>query len=355
MTDLDPGGGPLRATARGGARSTAAVPIVRAAHLLVYVEVLREAGAPVGRALARSRLPGWIEELPDAYVSLPLAFDWIVGCSREATVMELGFRAARRAGIGTFGRALREAVLAGTTGFARVTTAARLATRENSALDMRIRREGANVRIVCEVVGYRDDPGLGLAEWLNLEALVSIVQSAAGRDWRPIEMTFVAPSPPSTAALEAYGGTRILWGQRHGSILAPAAVLARPCARSGRDAGFADSDEAWDFAASLRSAIRPYLGDGHPGLGLAAEIAGTSRRTLQRRLADCGRSYSDLVQEARFERARDLLADPGLKIIDVAFAAGYENPQHFSRAFRRLAGVTPTAYRSGLSGSAPAA
>jgi AraC-like DNA-binding protein len=350
MTDSSPALGPLRAT--GGARSAAAIPLVRAAHLLLYVEVLREAGAPVGPALARSRLPGWIEEQPDAYISLPLVFDWIVGCSREATVMELGFLAARRAGIGSLSRAMREAVLAGPTGFARVTAAARMARRENSALDVRLRREGANVRIVCDLAGFRGDAGLGYAEWLNLQALVSIVRSAAGPDWRPIEMTFVAPSPPSAAAIEAYGGARIRWGRPHGSILAPAAVLARPCAPSAPAAAPGDAGEAWDFAASLRSAIRPYLGDGHPCLGLAAEIAGTSRRTLQRRLADCGRSWSDLVQEARFEVARDLLADPGLKVIDVAFAAGYENPQHFSRAFRRLAGVTPTAWRRDLLGAA---
>ena len=350
MTDSGPGRGPLRATA--GARPAPPIPLIRAAHLLVYVDVLREAGAPVGRDLARSRLPGWIEEQPDAYVSLPLVFDWIVGCRREATVMELGFLAARRAGIGTVSRAMREAVLAGPTGFARVAAAARLARRENSALDVRLRREGANARIVCELTGFRGNAGLGLAEWLNLQALVSIVQSVAGPGWCPIEMTFVAPSPPPDAALEAYGGARILWGQPHGSILVPAAVLARPCPPSGRVAAPGDAGEAWDFAASLRSAIRPYLGDGHPDLGLAAAIAGTSRRTLQRRLADCGRSWSDLVQEARFEVARDLLADPGRKIIDVAFAAGYENPQHFSRAFRRIAGVTPTDWRNDLAGAA---
>ncbi len=34
-----------------------------------------------------------------------------------------------------------------------------------------------------------------------------------------------------------------------------------------------------------------------------------------------------------------------MKVIDVAFMAGYESPQHFTRAFRRFTGVTPTAYR----------
>ena len=317
---------------------------------------MRDIGVPVARELARSRLPGWIEAMPDAYVSIPFALDFIARC-RDAPAIELGFLAARRASLATFSHAVRTAILAAPTGSARVAALARMARRENSAVRVHVRREGADVRIVADLVGFRDDPSVGFVEWLNLQALVSVVRSAAGPAWCPSEMTFVSRSRPSEAALEAYGDTRLLVGQPQTSIVVPAAVLARRCPVPG-GAGhrpLAEPGEAWDFAEALRTAIRPYLGDGYPDLALAAEIAGLSRRTLQRRLAASGRSYSDLVQEARFDIARDLLADPGRKVIDVALAAGYESPQHFTRAFRRLSGITPTAYRSGLEPSRRAA
>ena len=98
----------------------------------------------------------------------------------------------------------------------------------------------------------------------------------------------------------------------------------------------------------LRALIRPYLAQGHPPLSLVAEIVGMSERTLQRRLAQSGTSYSDSVQQARFSIASDLLADSDLNIADIAFAAGYENAPHFSRAFKRLTGMTPRDYRCGL-------
>ncbi len=82
-----------------------------------------------------------------------------------------------------------------------------------------------------------------------------------------------------------------------------------------------------------------------PRSGLAAEIAGLSKRTLQRELARRGQTYSDVVRAARFDAACKLLGDPGVKIIDVAFETGYAHPQHFSRAFRQLAGMSPRAYR----------
>ena len=91
----------------------------------------------------------------------------------------------------------------------------------------------------------------------------------------------------------------------------------------------------------VRAIIRPYLSQGHPHMSLVAEIAGMSERTLQRRLAQSGSTYSKIVQEARFSIASELLADPHLNITDIAFAAGYDNTPHFSRAFKRLTGMRP--------------
>ncbi|UHD17620.1 AraC family transcriptional regulator [Thiocapsa bogorovii] len=70
-----------------------------------------------------------------------------------------------------------------------------------------------------------------------------------------------------------------------------------------------------------------------------------SERILQRRLAQSGSTYSQVVQGARFSIASDLMADSDLDITDIAFAACYDNAPHFSRAFKRLTGMTPRDYR----------
>ncbi len=102
---------------------------------------------------------------------------------------------------------------------------------------------------------------------------------------------------------------------------------------------------AWEFASLLRMLIQPYLNQGRPDVAFAAELAGISTRTLQRRLALCGSSYSQILQEARFQLACMRLGDPALKVIDVAMMVGYGCPQHFTRAFRRFGGITPSEYR----------
>lgn len=107
-----------------------------------------------------------------------------------------------------------------------------------------------------------------------------------------------------------------------------------------------DGQSAWEFVSLLRMMVQPYLNEGRIDIAFAAEMAGISTRTLQRRLKLSGSSYSQIVQEARFELARTRLDDSGMKVIDVATMVGYESPQHFTRAFRRYTGVTPSQYRN---------
>lgn len=76
-----------------------------------------------------------------------------------------------------------------------------------------------------------------------------------------------------------------------------------------------------------------------------AELSGMSVRNLQRKLASAGLTYSELLDRARLEIAVELLKGTTDKIIDIAFAAGYSDPAHFSRAFRRMAGTTPRNFR----------
>jgi len=327
--------------------------ITRAAYLHVYLDVLRDVGVPVERELARSPLPGWIEEMPDAYVSIPVAIDWVARCGRDIEPMELGFLAARRETLDTTGSSFRRTLLDAPTGLARMRTFLRAAHGEDSSLTTRAWREGDEIRLVCETARF-DTPGDCLAEWLNLQLMVEVMRSAAGPRWCPLEMTFVSAGQPSDAAREAYPDARILTGRPHTSILVDAGLLAGPCLERVRGpAGpVADEGAEWSLASALRAVVRPYLGDGHPNLALVAEILGLSQRTLQRRLQACGRTFSEVVQQARFELARELLSDPAVKVVDVAIMAGYENPQHFSRAFRRMTGVTPTAYRRTVAGTA---
>jgi AraC-like DNA-binding protein len=69
-------------------------------------------------------------------------------------------------------------------------------------------------------------------------------------------------------------------------------------------------------------------------------------RTLNRRLQAEGKSFRELVNEARFETARQLLAGTRMDITDIALALGYAGPSGFTHAFQRWSGVAPSEWRT---------
>ncbi len=71
-----------------------------------------------------------------------------------------------------------------------------------------------------------------------------------------------------------------------------------------------------------------------------------SERTLRRRLGQQSTSFTELRDEARFERARDLLKHSAKPIQEIADLVGYADARAFRRAFKRWTGMLPTAYRS---------
>lgn len=98
---------------------------------------------------------------------------------------------------------------------------------------------------------------------------------------------------------------------------------------------------------ALRARLRDALAQGRADAARMAELLGVSERTLQRRLTETGRSFSDVVEDFRHEEAVRLLAMPGLPLVEVAGRLGYAEQTSFTRAFRRWTGVTPGAWRDG--------
>ncbi|THF73442.1 response regulator transcription factor [Cohnella fermenti] len=63
----------------------------------------------------------------------------------------------------------------------------------------------------------------------------------------------------------------------------------------------------------------------------------------------------DYVSRIRIEEAKRLLAATDLKRYEVSYKVGYQSPEHFSRMFKRLTGISPADYRKDVRGNQPEA
>lgn len=60
---------------------------------------------------------------------------------------------------------------------------------------------------------------------------------------------------------------------------------------------------------------------------------------------ETGKTAKEFIKLKLFSTAKELLLDPSRSVSQIAYALGFEYPQHFMRFFKRYAGVTPGEWR----------
>jgi AraC-like DNA-binding protein len=100
------------------------------------------------------------------------------------------------------------------------------------------------------------------------------------------------------------------------------------------------------LSGRVRRMMVEHLGETTLTPETAARALAVSRRTLNRRLADEGTSFRNILDDVRREFACALLQDRSLSIADVSLFLEYSEPAAFNRSFRRWTGQTPRAFRS---------
>ena len=64
-----------------------------------------------------------------------------------------------------------------------------------------------------------------------------------------------------------------------------------------------------------------------------------------------GQNFSEILNTIRIEKAKELLKDPSLRIGDIAEEVGFLDVAHFSRVFKKQAGISANEYRNTKLGS----
>ena len=60
---------------------------------------------------------------------------------------------------------------------------------------------------------------------------------------------------------------------------------------------------------------------------------------------ETGQTVGEYLTKVRVDKAKELLRDPQYKFYDICYAIGYTDPSYFSKLFKKVTGVTPSAYR----------
>ncbi|MGO4738993.1 helix-turn-helix domain-containing protein [Bosea sp. 2KB_26] len=324
------------------------IPLTRGQFLLPFVGILDEMGAPTHSLLEKFRLPSSLEEKSDFYLPLLPVLRFAATAGRTQGIEDFGFLATQRLHFSHLRERTRALIAHSPTLLVALRHACRWASREDTILSMWIEHHDDHARVCSRLAGTNGLLNLEYAQWIQNIFPIYIIRQFAGPDWMPTTIAFETRYTPGPATRSSWPNVRFLSGQHAAWISLPISHLSLSNRSTGSSAAphdHADGPSAFDIVDLLKLMLPAYLDERTPALAEVAEMAGVSARTFQRKLSHVGLTYSDILDTVRYENAARLLRDTDCRIIEVAFSSGYTDPAHFSRAFRRIAGVTPRQFR----------
>ena len=326
----------------------ATIHLTRCQHLRPFVDILNGLGAPTASLLAKFCLPTSLEEKSNHYVPILRAIDFAEFAQRSQGIEDFGFHAARLLRFDHLSEKTRNLIGRSPTLLVALQQTCKWASLEDSNLSNWLERHGDHVRICSRLAGTGGLQHLEHSQWLQNIFPIYVVRQFAGPEWAPATIAFQAHYSPTPACQSFWPNSRFLYGQEASWIDVPISFLALPN-RTNENLPRLKEEEvehsSYEIVDVLKLMLPSYLDERLPVLAEIAEMASVSTRSLQRKLSDAGITYSGLLDTVRFENARTLLQNTDSRIIEIAFASGYTDPAHFTRAFRRFAGVTPGQFR----------
>jgi AraC-like DNA-binding protein len=328
---------------------TAVVPSIRSGVLAPILRWMVQRGLPVEDKLHEASLSAWIAEDADRFAPILNSVDLLRSLGRTEgpdVFCRIG-ASTRFSEVGAIG----DIALAQPTPRLALHAIVDFMPRHSTHERIAVEDTPGGVRLV-------DSWGLAFdAEALHfvqqyVAALAQAICAATAAEAPLFSRVAIAPHPTAGIAhLHPWFGHVEAATTPHLVIDIPARVADARIRRTaggspGAAADLSDADGARDLVASLRWTINAMMGARSISIEDVASAAGTSVRTLQRRLTAHDVRFSDLLDETRRDAALRLLGREAMTVGEVAARLGYANASALSRAMRRWTGETPQEVRA---------
>lgn len=325
---------------------------LRLAGVIVVPGLLREAGLDPDPILAEAGLDGNTLDDPERLIPAARLGKLLELCVERTGWEDFALRAGMRGGLQTLGLIGELARHASTVGQALQEIVLNLHLHDRTGV--------ARLEVIAETVvfGYATyapgTPGTRHIVTASIAIATNILRELCGPGFALAEVRLPVREPRDPGPYRRFFRAPVRFNAEEPLVVFPARWLAVPLVHS--DAGrrkqlhrqlaalVGVSDD--DLRAQLKRLLRVMLvHEGGSEDQVAAHFA-LHRRTLNRRLHALGATFHGLVEESRFEIARQLLNDTDMSAVQVAAVLDYADASAFTRAFKRWTGMTPLEWRA---------
>ncbi len=154
--------------------------------------------------------------------------------------------------------------------------------------------------------------------------------------------------PVSPQVEEAYFGTRVMTRPQYESMVQLLTIFAGHLSLVANQVAVGQENAEMPMITRAKAFIKTNQTE-DLSLGQVAKAVHTSTFYFCKMFKKAtGLNFTEYLSRVRVEKAKNLLLNPNLRVSEIAFEVGFQSLTHFNRVFRRVAGHSPTAYRSKL-------
>jgi AraC-like DNA-binding protein len=325
--------------------------LIRAACLTHYSDVARSVGIDPARMLKSVGLPSKGLTDPDIRIPSGSVRRLLEASAAMAEIDDFGLRLAERGGLSNIGPVALVAREQPTVGAA-LEALGRYIHIHNESVRLRIERHSDAVVIAPMLLLGRPVPARQSAELL-VGVAYRILSAFLGSGWRPLDVHFAHPAPRNRATYRRFFNCNVAFGAEFDAIICPAMDMDRPMAAANASmARYAQSyveaiaGRSSTIEGKVREMIAALLPTGRCSLDRVAQHLGCDGRTVQRWLAESGKSFSEILDAQRAEMVVRLIEDKGRSLPAVAELLGFSAQSALARWFRERFGCSITQWRA---------
>jgi len=223
----------------------------------------------------------------------------------------------------------------------------------NTALSMRLERRDDRLDLLCTAIDVDDDARRTI-ENSRAAILVDLCRTGASGELDPMEVAFAYPAPDDHTQHTALFRCPVVFGAPQWRISFALADVDRPFLASNRELARSNDQildrmvkglRQDDLVSRVKMAMVDELPSGTPSEDAIAKAVLMSTRSLQRRLAEEGTSFTESLAMVRRELAEQYVLDPRIPVTEISYMLGFSDVSAFSRAFKRWTGRSPATSR----------
>jgi AraC-like DNA-binding protein len=291
-------------------------------------------------------------ERPQDFIRVSALGDLLAHCAEVTRYPHLGISLGARASLdslGTVGSLMRRCA---TLGEAIRALGAHLHILDRGTL-VHLEKTDDTVVLACLQYGATGR-GSGLIVECLLATVVSALRELCGADWAPSEVLLARRAPNEANAFRSFFRAPVRFNQEMTALVFPASFLglrvssADPELRLILERELRELEGAArnDLVDQLRRSLRKRLASGSCSCEEVSRRFSLHRRTMNRHLKAAGTGFRTVLDELRFEVARQLVSGTELPLAQISAALNFSEPAAFTRAFERWSGgISPHRWR----------